>query len=187
MWCTYGNMAARNGLSWQLVTKTYLFHLAAGSATLDAMNAMICGHWLLKTYLARTNFGPFIPPVSCTAPWPEKPERTEPCSWPQRKPLPREPLQRLKVWSMTPSTPWSSMAADGSRAKDMFLLFPFVLIERFGTNHSGSYHRVEMDWIWLIEYDWMPQIVGGSVSVKWVSMFVFIVSLRRDVPKLELT
>ena len=81
---------------------TYLFHLDAGSATLDGM---ICDRWLLKTYLARTNFGPFIPLASCTAPWPEKPGRTELCSWQQRKPSRREPLQRLKVWSMTPSTP----------------------------------------------------------------------------------
>lgn len=115
MWCTNINMAGWMVMAVDCHQGIFLggltlqpFQLVAGSATLDAM---ICDRWLLKTYLARTNFGPFIPLASCTAPWPEKPGRTELCSWLQRKPSRREPLQRLRVWSMTPSTPWSSMAA----------------------------------------------------------------------------
>ena len=146
-----------------------------GFATLDAM---ICDRWLLKTYLARTNFGPFIPLVSCTAPWPEKPGRTELCSWLQRKPSPREPLQRLKVWSMTPSTPWSSMAA---KQQTFSFCVDWKVWERNILDHIMI--MIGLKWIGqdsLIACDWMPQIVDRSY------FFILIVALGRDVPKIEL-
>ena len=44
----------------------------------------------------------------------------------------------------------------GSRWQQSQRHVPFIsfcIDERFGTNHSGPYHRVEMDWIGLIECD----------------------------------
>ena len=47
---------------------------------------------------------------------------------------------------------------------------PFVLVERFGTNHSGSYHdydRVEMDWTGFLDCMWL------NATNRWQKLFFY--------------